>query len=742
MWNVSALLSVASVALLASVSASASSTWVVIPSPNPPVPNGSLTAVSCPDTITCMSVGYLAGSSGYVTPFAELRSAGSWTLQDVPTPAGSTGSFLNAVSCTSATTCIAVGYSVNSDQTQAVLVVRWNGASWSMQPAPGSPGASFNQLWGLSCTSTISCMAVGLSSQSSPNSDQRVLAEAWNGASWSLTASPSPDSTAELKAVSCFGAADCIAVGSDLNSTTAMHWDGSVWTILPMPNLGGVSELNGVFCSAAKACMAVGFLNSGGITGGVPLTLAEQWNGTRWRVTTTPNPAGTMGAFLASVACDISGCTAAGYYGPNSGASPDLTLVESWNGGKWSIRQTPNPSNAVDALLLGIACPTQSLCVSAGYYAVFGNGPAGSPISTLVERLAGTTWSIQLPPNPIGSLGAGFNGVSCPLAGACEAVGFTANASGNYVTLAEGWDGTQWTTQQTPSPTSQSPMLTGVSCASATTCVAVGNYFDTNGYSQIFAETFADATWSMQPPAIPQGSVDGHLTSVSCPAAFDCVAVGNYSTSGSNYLPLAEMWNGSGWSIQSMPAPVGSLTVVLNSLSCSSPSTCVAVGQDNARSGTGTLAETWDGTAWSIQPTANPLGFFPNLTGVSCVAAASCEAVGYYSPGTGYDEPFAEAWDGASWTVQNMPTPNSSLPAQPNGISCSSSSACTAIGFASDSSFKDYTLAETWDGSAWSLVATPSPAGPSPALLKALSCMSSCIAVGRANGVTLVISDG
>lgn len=119
----------------------------------------------------------------------------------------------------------------------------------------------------------------------------------------------------------------------------------------------------------------------------------------------------------------------------------------------------------------------------------------------------------------------------------------------------------------------------------------------------------------------------------------------------------------------------------------------------------------------------------------------SCEAAGYYSPGA-YFEPFAEAWDGANWIVQNMPTPNASLPAQPNAISCTSPSSCTAVGFASDSSGKDYTLAESWDGNSWSLAATPSPPGPSAALLKAVSCTSSCIAVGRANDVTLVMSDG
>jgi len=422
--------------------------------------------------------------------------------------------------------------------------------------------------------------------------------------------------------------------------------------------------------------------------------------------------------------------------------APILTLIESWNGETWSLRSTPNPANAVNALFQGISCPSQSSCVAAGYYAPIGGGPAGSPDFTLVEGLSGGAWSIQSTPNPSGSLGAGLNGVSCPTATACEAVGFAADQVGDYVPTAEIGDGAQWTVQAVPDITvsTTSATLQAVSCATTTACVAAGNYYDSNGNSQIFAESWDGVRWSLTSLASPAGSVSAQLNAVSCPLANVCTAIGDYSTTGFDELPLDEAWNGNSFSVQAMPAPSGSLTAILTSVSCSAATACIAVGVNTDRSSTGPLAEMWDGNAWTIQSTPSPLGFNPTLTGVSCASGTACEAVGYFNPGTGYFEPFAESWDGTAWVVQSMPTPNQSLPAQPNAISCVAASSCHAVGFGSDSNLKNYTLVETWNGSSWALVSSASSPGPTGSQLNGVSCIASCVAVGQGNGVTLVVS--
>ena len=737
------------------INAGASPGWAITSTANPPVPNGSMAAVSCGSSTACIAVGSYASSSGSSAPFAESRAGTTWTLQNVPVPAGAVASFFNAVSCVSATSCTAVGYLTNSVGTHLPIAEHWDGTSWSVQPINGEPGASVTELWGISCVSSGACIAVGSYAASS---GRLTFAEAWDGNSWSVQSTPDPpQSTAHLRGVACSSSTRCIAVGSSTSSytgrtsTLAEHWDGTTWRIQSMPNLGGVAELSSVACFTAifwgTSCIAVGYFNSGSFTGGLPLTLAELWWGGRWRLLAAANPAGTIGAFLDGVSCSGLGvCAAVGYYEPGSGSAPILPLSETWDSragsSRWFIGTTPSPSGTLNALFEGIACPQPASCVAVGYYAQTGAGPAGARANTLAEGSSGGTWSIEPSPNPPGSMGAGLNGISCPAANACEAVGFYADPSGNLATLAESWDGTQWATQASPNPTSPSSATTAVSCPAATTCMAVGNYYNGSA-SQVFSESWNGTSWSIQSTPGPSGAVDAHLTSISCPSATDCTAAGYYSTTGSNELPLAELWNGSAWSIQSMPIPSGSLTAVLEAVSCSSSGACVAVGYYSASSSGGTLAESWDGGAWSILPTAKPNGFSGSFTAVSCLSATSCESVGGFNPGTGYPTPFAASWNGSTWTIQSMPTPGGSLLSGATALSCTSSSNCTAVGYyEASSSFEYFTLAESWNGASWSVAATPNPPGPAGSRLFGVACPTSCMAVGRGNGETLAMSDG
>lgn len=62
--------------------------------------------------------------------------------------------------------------------------------------------------------------------------------------------------------------------------------------------------------------------------------------------------------------------------------------------------------------------------------------------------------------------------------------------------------------------------------------------------------------------------------SVSCPAAFACVAAGQQGA-----RSLIERWKGTKWSAQAVPATVKPLTTdLLFHVSCVTPSICTAVG--------------------------------------------------------------------------------------------------------------------------------------------------------------------
>jgi hypothetical protein len=77
-------------------------------------------------------------------------------------------------------------------------------------------------------------------------------------------------------------------------------------------------------------------------------------------------------------------------------------------------------------------------------------------------------------------------------------------------------------------------------------------------------------------------------------------------------------------------------TAVLTGVSCFAPSACTAVGSFvNSVGILSTLAESWNGTSWSLEYPPAPGGVHRLLRDVSCVPAGGCTAVGHYDAFTG-----------------------------------------------------------------------------------------------------------
>jgi hypothetical protein len=342
-----------------------------------------------------------------------------------PNPTGATLSYLNGVSCTSASACIAVGNSTTGT-TDEVLAERWNGKVWAITPAPSPSGATLSNLNGVSCTSASACTAVGYYASGSSN---LPLAERWNGTTWAIQKmrNPSGATLSNLNGVSCTSASACTAVGStNVGSanvstyTLAEHWNGEVWAIQKAPTFSAdeIGYLDGVSCTSASACTAVGSYGDGTNNAG----LAERWNGKVWAVQPTVGPNGN--AVLQAVSCtSASVCTAVGSYFLQSDAFG--ALAERWNGTTWTSQSMPVPSQAENVSVSGVSCTSASSCTA-----------IGSAVATLAERWNGTTWTIQTTRNP-GNDGNGLESVSCTSASACTAVGSYSPSLGSVLTLAE-----------------------------------------------------------------------------------------------------------------------------------------------------------------------------------------------------------------------------------------------------------------------------------------------------------------
>jgi hypothetical protein len=116
------------------------------------------------------------------------------------------------------------------------------------------------------------------------------------------------------------------------------------------------------------------------------------------------------------------------------------------------------------------------------------------------------------------------------------------------------------------------------------------------------------------------------------------------------------------------------------------------------------------------------------LEAVACVAANSCFGVGHAALSDGEQPPLIARWDGTQWTVFASPTPTARL----LGISCVSG-ACMAVGRHTTSGGYR-TLTERWTGSAWSIVPSPNLTNASSNQLVGVACSTAnqCIAVGGA----------
>jgi hypothetical protein len=238
--------------------------FVIVPSPNPPGAVDGLSSVSCTSISNCFAVG---------GALIERWNGTSWVIVPSPPSGG-----LFSVSCTSISNCFAVGSSFdNSSGTYVTLVERWNGTSWVIVPSPNPPGARGSGLSGVSCTSTTSCFAVG--SYGDTSGTGVPLVEGWNGIRWAIVPSPNPSPRPDfggsnLYGVSCTSPTNCLAVGTASHTpppwygftTFVERWNGTAWAIVPSPNPNpgdGVwgFALNSVSCTSTTNCFAVGNAN-------------------------------------------------------------------------------------------------------------------------------------------------------------------------------------------------------------------------------------------------------------------------------------------------------------------------------------------------------------------------------------------------------------------------------------------------------------------------------------------------
>jgi len=610
-------------------------------------------SLSCASSAFCMAGFYNGDYATY--------NGSTWTLYTYGLPflstewtvpgSGSSATWIDgpvaSVSCPTTSFCAAsspISTASYGNSHYILLTATWNGTSWS----PGSnPGQSVPVDPQISCGSADSCVVV---QGSNGFSDQPAVV--YNGSTW--TVQSQPDDTANvMDAVSCPAATSCVGVDSAGN---AVSYNGTSWGT-PVPVFSGTAA-NVISCPTTTFCAA------GAADGAVSVLSSAGWS-TPAVIATTPVP-GTPRS-LQSISCPTTTFCA---------AVDDEGYVVTMNGTSWSA-----PVSVDSGYFTSVSCPTTTFCVAVdndGYTYTYNGTSWSAPVSLggfsytnavscatdavctavmndVAYQWDGSAWTDVGDVGPINSLsctsatfcmGVGVDGFSAWFdpTGTAGAIVGTQNSSVDYSSVscasssmcvavdsgngeAVTWNGTALST-----PTvidSSQPYLVGVSCPTATTCVAVsgvpvttvptaaGTENSVNTATSDGSAIYYNGTSWSAPTSIDTGS--GGPTSISCASAGECIVVdaaGNEITGAAPpttcppLTPTITITSGSGQSAQVGDAFTKPLTasvtcnggpdtspVTWTSPTSGASGTLTSTGADTATVTANTTTGTWTATA-------------------------------------------------------------------------------------------------------------------------------------------------
>ena len=311
--------------------------------------------------------------------------------------------------------------------------------------------------------------------------------------------------------------------------------ESAAWGQVPSPNRGTrQNELADLAVVGSDDIWAVGRYNSGRQpTETGRDTLALHWDGTRWVLVRTPNPSWSGADFFTLEDADAVSSTevwAVGY-AEDFASLKSTTLIDRWNGSKWKIVPSPNPggSDLPNTLAaIDVAAPNDIWAV----------GSMGYPEGPLILR----------------------------------------------------WNGSRWRSKRNACGVS----LYGVHAVSPTDVWAVGDSTTCH---------YNGTRWSIIPSPQPRGQYNEIayvLTDVSSTGPGDVWASGYRVIEQGEYLAfqsIVEHWNGAEWTVNFNVRGTS-----LSGIQALAPNDVWAVGTDSIRG----IVLHFDGSAWNLVPSPTP----------------------------------------------------------------------------------------------------------------------------------------
>jgi hypothetical protein len=430
----------------------------------------------------------------------------------------------------------------------------------------------------ISCPSAALCVGVDDGGNVFSSTDPRAGAAAWKAAHVDGGLGPA---SVPFASVSCPTASLCVAVdvAGNVVSSTDPAGLASAWRVARVDS----DALKAVSCPSASLCVVV--------------------DGAGHALTST-DPAGGPGAWVAAtvdghplltLSCASATLCVAGDDSGNVVSSAD----PAGGAGAWSlahvdtaIAQCTNPSGTYpcQSWLSSISCLSQSFCVAGDVN--------GSAVMTSSDPNGGASAWTFTP-----------DGANAPLALSCPTVSLcVGGGTGGVVTST---DPTGGASAWTAAPVGAVVPLTGVSCSSASLCVASD---DANRVLVSTDPMATGAVWSAAALPTAYG-----LRDVTCTTSSVCVGVSGRDQVLTSTDPAG---GASAWTDTYLPPTIPNLPIV-SGVSCPSVSLCVAVndwGDVFVSRSPASSAPAWTKTRAS-QPTD------PGVDGISCPSVALCVAV-------------------------------------------------------------------------------------------------------------------
>jgi hypothetical protein len=197
--------------------------------------------------------------------------------------------------------------------------------------------------------------------------------------------------------------------------------------------------------------------------------------------------------------------------------------------------------------------------------------------------------------------------------------------------------------------------LDSISCASATSCVAVGAQEGAEAETAVYLQE-TSGTWGS--PTTLENPLDSsipeeYLSSVSCVAVGDCVTAGDWlANSGNQFGETYTESSGTWGSAVEIGEPSDLNNPYVDAVSCVTVVTSCTISGALTDSEGGLVdatAQMTNGGWGQVAPAASPAGAINDeeLLAISCTVGVQCTSVGYYdTPGDiGGSEAMAATWD-------------------------------------------------------------------------------------------------